>query len=83
MKRITIAASAIGLAMVGIAWLAEAKLDPAAPPPHLLYNPQVQVYQLQDLTSFANQTLEQKMLTIKSISRHEGLLADKDRAAGQ
>lgn len=74
MKRLPIVAAAIGLAMVGIAWLAEAKLNPTVPPPHLVYNPQTKVYQLQDSTPYANQTLEQKLLTIHSIARHEGQL---------
>lgn len=83
MKKITFAASAIGLAIMGIAWLAEATLGPTCPPPHLIYNPQAKVYQLQDRTPYASQTLEQKMLTMQSINRHEGQLATRATGAAQ
>lgn len=77
MKKISVAASLIGLALLGIAWLAEANLTPSVPSPHLIYNPTAKVYQLHDQTQYANQTLEQKMLTMQSISRNEGELAAK------
>lgn len=83
MKRMTLAASAIGLALIGCAWLAEAKLSPTVTPPHLTYNPQAKVYQLEAPTSYANQTLEQKLLTIRSINRHEGQLATQASPAAQ
>ena len=77
MKKISVAASFIGLALLGISWLAEAKLTQSAPSPHLVYNPAAKVYQLHDQTQYANQTLEQKMLTMQSISHNEGHLAAK------
>ncbi len=83
MKKITYAASAIGLTIMSIAWLAEAKLGPTVTPPHLVYNPQAKVYQLQDRTPYANQTLEQKMLTMQSINRHEGQLASRATGVAQ
>lgn len=78
MRKITAAASFIGLALFSISWLAEAKLGSTVFPSHLIYNSQTKVYQLHDQTQFANQTLEQKMLTVQSINRHEGQLAAQD-----
>jgi hypothetical protein len=75
MKTMTIAASAIGLTLMGTAWLAEAKLDPIVTPPHLICNPQAKVYPLHEQTPYAKQTLEQKMLTM--LNRHEGQLATR------
>lgn len=77
MKKITAVASFVGLTLLGISWLAEAKHDSPHPAPHLIYNSTAKVYQLHDQTQYANQTLEQKMLTLQSITRNEGLLATK------
>jgi len=81
MKKISAAASFVGLTLLGIAWLAEAKLNAPVPSPHLVYNSETKVYQLHDQTQYANQTLEQKMLTIQSINRNEGQLAAKKPVA--
>jgi len=81
MKKITAAAFFVGLTLLGISWLAEAKLNAPPPSPHLVYNSEAKVYQLHDQTQYANQTLEQKLLTLQSINRNEGLLAAKTPVA--
>ena len=83
MKELSMAASVVGLAVVGIAWLDGAKLDMTVTPPHLIYNPQAKVYQLDEQTSYANQTLEQKLLTVQTITRHEGRLAPHPKTVAQ
>lgn len=77
MKKFTAAASFVGMTLLGISWLAEAKLNAPVPSPHLVYNSEANVYQLHDQAQYANQTLEQKMLTIQSINRNEEQLAAK------
>jgi len=81
MKKIIAAASFVGLALLGISFLAEAKLNAPVSHPHLVYNSEDKVYHLQEQTSYANQTLEQKMLTMQSITRNEELLAAKSATA--
>lgn len=78
MKKITMAASCLGLALFGISWLAEAKLNTPVSSPQMVYNPAAKVYQLHGPTQFANQTLEQKMLAMQAINRHQGRLAAAD-----
>lgn len=78
MKEITFVASIVGVAMISIAWLAEAKLSTLISSPLLSYNRETKVYQLHDHTPYASQTLEQKLLTIQSINRQEKQLAAKD-----
>lgn len=77
MKKITAAIAFGTLPLLGLAWLSEAKLNVPVPSPHLVYNSTTKVYQLHNQTPYANQSLEQKMLTIQSITRNEGMLAAK------
>lgn len=77
MGKITFTVSMISLVMVGLSWLAEARLSLPVVPAHLTYNSETNVYQLQDPVQFANQTLEQRLLTIRSINRHEEQMATK------
>jgi len=75
MKKVTAAASLVGLTLLGISWLAEANHNTPVSSPKLVYNPAAKVYQLHGPTQFADQTLEQKMLAIQAINRHQGQLA--------
>lgn len=77
MKKNIAAASFVGLTLLGISLLAEAKLNAPVTLPHLVYNSEDKIYQLHERTQYASQTLEQKLLTMQSITRNEELLAAK------
>ncbi|MDD5759975.1 MAG: hypothetical protein PHI06_12950 [Desulfobulbaceae bacterium] len=77
MKKISAAITFGIVPLLGLAWLSEAKLNTLPPSPHLVYDSATKVYQLHEQVQYANQSLEQKMLTIQSITRNEGLLAAK------
>lgn len=77
MTKIIAAASFVGLTLLGISLLAEAKLSAPVTLPHLIYNSADKIYQLHEQTPYANLTLEQKMLTMQSITRNEEMLAPK------
>lgn len=74
MKIAAVTTTLFGLCL-GIAWLAEAGFNQNVTPPHLVYDSKHHVYQRHDQTPYANLPLEQKLLTIQSISRQEGQLA--------
>lgn len=77
MKKICAAITFGIVPLLSLAWLSEAKLNTPPTSPHLVYDSATKVYQLHDQVQYANQSLEQKMLTIQSITRNEGLLAAK------
>jgi len=77
MKNKSIALLGVVLGMTGLAWMAEARVSSSFKPVQLVYNPQNRVYQYREQTQFANHSLEQKLLTIQFITRHEDQLATK------
>jgi hypothetical protein len=77
MKEITVAASFVGSTLLGLFWLAATKCNVPNFLLHHLYNSTAKVSKLHDQTACFNQTLKQKMLTVRSISRNERQMVAK------
>ncbi|MBA3015043.1 MAG: hypothetical protein KKD63_00610 [Proteobacteria bacterium] len=73
MRKIVLSCGVVG--MIGLVWLAESRGGYDLNSRDLVYNPATRVYQHQSQGQFANQSLEQKLLTILFINRHQDQLA--------
>lgn len=77
MRSISFASLCSVFGLIGVVCLVDARVDHLSIVTDVVYDSKTKVYQHQEQRQFANHSLEQKMLTIQFITRHDDQLATK------